>query len=505
MQQSKNKVNRPAYETLELRYNKLRETTKDLREEGRKLRKRIKSLEASRKSWKDKAVDRKEELSSLEKRFYRSKENKGEVHAKGHHYPMWLIKLSIILRIYCHCSYGSIKKIIEVLKTDYFIECKKESTPCEKTLQNWVSKVGYFYLKNPDNQSFGEDVALIIDESVRVSSQKLLLALLIPVNKQSSESLSFEDVQVFSLEGSESWTGEKIAKKIQAELNERNLNLKYVVSDEGNNMKCAVRLLGVPHIPDISHAVGTCLKKSFKELEEYKELSASLTIIKARLGLCEHSFLRPPKQRTKSRFLNQEKIVKWVQTILKKWEEIPPTAQEKLLPIQDHKVITKELEICISIAEKISKMLKTNGLSIKKIDDALEYIRQQKLEHMDEKGDSICENYKNIIIFIDYLKAYLEKYKAILVDNDWEKQSIHICSDVIERLFGRYKAKISDNFFVTVSSIALEIPLMCLSRQKIMQNVQLALETVKMTTIREWRTEQSSHNQVSMRAQFFNR
>ena len=42
-----------------------------------------------------------------------------------------------------------------ILGEDYeFGNIKEEGVPCKNTLQNWVSKVGFFYLQESDNQIF---------------------------------------------------------------------------------------------------------------------------------------------------------------------------------------------------------------------------------------------------------------------------------------------------------------------------------------------------------------
>ena len=80
---------------------------------------------------------------------------------------------------------------------------------------------------------------------------------------------------------------------------------------------------------------------------------------------------------------------------------------------------------------------------------------------------------------------------------------MHVCSDVIERLFGCYKAKLSDNYFVTTTAIALELPLMCLSREALTDNIQIALESITISNLKQWRHSQNTYNQTSMRAKFF--
>ena len=77
----------------------------------------------------------------------------------------------VFFRVYCNCSYGSIKKLLLVLQLD-FVRCGEQLLlPCKQTLQNWVSKVGYYYLNQADNEWFKEDLCMIMDESVRLGNE----------------------------------------------------------------------------------------------------------------------------------------------------------------------------------------------------------------------------------------------------------------------------------------------------------------------------------------------
>lgn len=502
MSQTKQEVSVSAYKALKAKYEKLELKTKAIRTDCRKLRKQVKRLEESRSNWKNKAVSRQIEHKALEKRFKRQQDSSCP---HRHRYPTWLITLVVSLRIYCNCSYGSIKKILTLLHQDYIssptdISSKYEKNllrqiPCEKTLQNWVSKVGFYHMKHTDNQLYGKEVALIIDESVRVGSEKLFLALLLPIQKLNKGVLSFQDVQVFHLEGSESWTGEKIAKALKSKLETHHLDLKYVVCDEGNNLKRAIRLLEVEHLPDISHLMGTCLKKVFRDLEDYKTFRSCIQKCQARLCLCEQSYLRPPKQRTKAspdsyRDMNQEKTLIWAQTIFQKWNELNEIEQQKLSLLQLHRPLINQMSTCIDISSSIANLLKNRGLNLKTIEEALEILNIETEQITVKK-------------FITFLKQYLMKYKHFILQPEWKNRTVYVCSDTIERLFGCYKAKLSDNYFVTTSSIALEIPLICLPKKVLFQSIQNAMENIEISQIVKWRKSQNTSNQAAMRAEFF--
>jgi len=195
--------------------------------------------------------------------------------------------------------------------------------------------------------------------------------------------------------------------------------------------------------------------------------------------------------------MNQEKIVRWAETILRRWDDIEPQAQEKLQDLKANEAIIKDLRICIEMAKKVTEPLKIKGLNSTTIETAINYIR-------DKTGtESKYETNENINKFGILFKQYLERYKQIIIQNKWQDKNLHACSDIIERLFGCYKAKLSDNFFVTTSTIALEIPLMCLSREDIGSQIEVALESVTMTNLKDWRKNQSSDNQITKRALFF--
>jgi hypothetical protein len=500
MSVSKKEVSLSAYKALERKVLKLEEKNEKLVEklkivrcECRGLRKAIKRISISRDKWKLDCIETRSVCKSLTKKCLRYKE---KLKPKGHQYSTWLITLTVILRISCNCSYGSIKKVLTLLQRDYLVRGNNDlRVPCEKTLQNWVSKVGFYYLQNTDNEHFSGELCLIIDESIRVGTEKLLLILACPMDKVDSGNISSEDVRVVGLEGSTSWKGVEIATVINRIITEKELDVKYILSDEGNNLVNAAKLLELPHLADISHLVATCLKKTFEDRADYKAFSTAVNKCQAKLARGKYCYLRPPKQRVKARFLNQEKVVNWAITIFDKWTQLEKVPKEKLALMQPHKKIVGELSTCIKYAKVISKSLKINGLNLVNIKELITNIKEQ-ISETKVKHKVQCT-------FLKYLKTYLEKYETFLKRKEFEGKTLHTCSDIIERLFGIYKAKVSDNYFVTTTTIGLELPLMCLSREELSNIIQPALEATSMTDLKEWRSNQNSDNQSLMRLEFF--
>jgi len=116
------------------------------------------------------------------------------------------------LRIKAGCSYGNIVKILKLLQFCFQLDLAQ--LPCENSIQNWVTKMGLYKLKQEDKGLKDKEVSLIIDESIRMGQEKQLLILVIPWKKEKKSALSFEDTEVLHIQGAKSWNGEKISKII---------------------------------------------------------------------------------------------------------------------------------------------------------------------------------------------------------------------------------------------------------------------------------------------------
>ena len=165
-------------------------------------------------------------------------------------------------------------------------------------------------------------VSLIIDESIRLGKEKLLLILLIPAEKLKKAALKFEDVEVLYMKGAITWNGEMINEVIKKVIKTHGLDINNILSDEDGKLKKASRLLSLPHLPDISHAIATCLKRTFTQSADYKSFTTLIASYQAKGVNQDLSYLRPPKQRAKARFMNQEKLVKWAVKILGKMDAL---------------------------------------------------------------------------------------------------------------------------------------------------------------------------------------
>lgn len=459
----------------------LRSKVSELRKEGRKQRRKTKALYESREKLRDKIKSKQLIIKGLKKQLNR----RGK--SKWHHYSTWLVVLSVLLRVKCNCSYENVSKIIALLNRHF--ELRQKRIPCANTIQNWVSKVGLFVLQSAPKGLLNQQISLIIDESIRLGKEKLLLVLACPWKKEKKGTLRFSDVEVVYMQGANSWKGQEIAKQIKNKLLNDGLKVMNVLSDEGNNLKNATTLLKLPHLPDIGHALAICLKQTFEKEASYLSLTKLIALF-SKKGVNQNlSYLLPPKLGRKARFMNQQRWVDWAKQLLTKWRHLNRLEKAFFNQLREHRKMIATLDTCMTIAKKVAVPLKKKGLSDKTLKD----IRKQL---------ALCSS-KNKYIkgFLAKIECYLIQYEAFLGKFP-ENNCIQVSSDIIESLFGKYKYRANNYSLTGLTKLNLEIPLYCKEEKEIIRMTEIALEQISITTLDKWVEEHSPDNQLVRKLDF---
>ena len=389
--------------------------------------------------------------------------------AKGHQYSIWLVVLSVLLRIKGNCSYVGIVKILDLINSLFQLDLNR--IPCANTVQNWVSKMGLFFIEDLENELVGKQVSLIIDESIRLGQEKLLLILCVPFEKQSEGGLRFEDVQVIYMKGSISWNGAKIAE-VLTELKEKHgFEVKNILSDEDGKLLKASQLWNCPHLPDISHAIATCLRRVFDKTVDYQWFKKTIASYQSKGVNQSLSYLCPPKQRTKARFMNISKIVIWAEKLLDRFNLLNKSEKDFFTELTQQEAFTKDLKACIEVAQQIALPFKLEGLSSKTLKKAKQLVKSQQEYATGYMAD-----------FLVQLSSYLARYECFI--NKYPKNTIHISSEIIESMFGKYKSKANNYALTGLTTLNLELPIYGKSNQMIMNLIIQALEDISSLDLR---------------------
>ncbi|MEM1120385.1 MAG: hypothetical protein AAGJ18_08030 [Bacteroidota bacterium] len=351
--------------------------------------------------------------------------------------------------------------------------------------------MGLFFMEELASKLVGSEVSLIIDESIRLGKEKLLLILSVPFEKLEKGGLRFEDVQVLYMKGATSWTGKKIAKVLEELTDKYGFEIKNILSDEDSKLMKASDLSGYSHLPDISHAIATCLRRVFDKTVDYEWFRRTIASYQSKGVNQSLSYLCPPKQRTKARFMNIGKIVIWAEKLLNRFHLLKNKERVFFAELTEQEAFTKDLMACLEVANEVALPFKTKGLCLKTLKKAKRLIKKQQQEQVGYMKD-----------FLTHLSSYLARYEDFI--KLYPNSSVHVSSEIIESMFGKYKDKANNYALTGLTALNLELPIYGKSKKDIAVRIVEALEGISSSDLSKWKKEKSTDNQLVKRCKFFN-
>lgn len=260
-------------------------------------------------------------------------------------------------------------------------------------------------------------------------------------------------------------------------------------------MKKASRLRSRVHLPDLSPAIGTCLRKTFEKETAYQGFTKLLSAFKSKGVNQSFPYLLPPTQGTKVRFMNLARPVKWAAKMLARLDQLSGKEAVFFSALTEQTAIIKSLETCLSWSTSFAQPLKKEGLS----ESRLAQMRKKLAAFVEEKKKTKASL---VVRFLNLLDTYLTAYQSFVKEH--KGKNIPVSSEVIESLFGKYKQVASKNKLTVTTRLNLQIPVQCMSMEAIRKKTKNALETIFMSDIDHWTQMHSSENQIVKRRRFFN-
>lgn len=389
----------------------------------------------------------------------------------------------VAVKLKTSCSFRAISKYLITMNIYYNIALK---VPSHVTICNWVKKVGYYQLSMP--KEIGDDWVIIIDESIQIGAEKLLLILGIrSKNIDFSRPLNFPDVLPIVHICKSGWNAHKVRdelKKAQGILG----HIKYAVSDKGASINKGLELCGIPHVHDITHRIGNILKKVYKKDSAFKYYIDKIASLRLQIQQTKWAYLLPPQQRSQSRFLNLKPIMEWGTKILdyikkEEYQDEPLEMKAKLQWILTQDAFIKEINQILDIIDKIFKLLKYKGLSKESKILCSQYLNELR----SARGKMVK---KEILHYLKEVRATVEGEKRILCT-----------SDIIESSFGLYKNSISKNALNGITNLSL-----CISantNKMAPSDMKQIMEKVETKMINKWTQENIGESILKRRQKAF--
>ena len=315
-----------------------------------------------------------------------------------------------------------------------------------QTVSDWVKTFGLAMYSEARNyiKTSKMKYALIIDESITIGSQKLLLILAVP-SEHSGHALTHDDVKVVGMYVASSWNSVNIAEKLREIIADVSYKPEYLLSDNGHNLVKSACDLEIPRHRDIGHTFGVFLKEAYGEDIEFKEFTIEMGKARLKYHLTNKAYLLPPNQRAISRFLNCFDWVEWGNCIIDNFDVLSAEEQLAFAFVPRHEDMLRELRHVMDCYKYIMERVKNEGLSVKLYHELRYYIIR---EHLDAKKDKSRRVLVNIIRYMDEEVSMLKP----------GERAHNLSSDIIESTFGVYKDRKSPNNLYGVTTFVLFIP-----------------------------------------------
>jgi hypothetical protein len=351
--------------------------------------------------------------------------------APRHWYPILMIVMCIKLVLQAAISFRAAPKAIYIVFSQ-FAAVKNQAIPTYKSISRWVTQVGLYKLNCLKEQA--NDWALIIDNSVQIGVHKFLVILGVRLSKLHGKALMFEDMEMLSMEIHEKSDAESVCKALE-KAQKKVGKITMVCADDGPDLRGGIVLFCKEHkvgrVFDITHKIGTFLKKLLDKKPEWQAFTSATAEAKRKMQQTQAAHLAPPNQRTKSRFLNIEILVHWGIDIIMALES-PKHPDKALLEkycgwVRQHKAFLEQLKQMALISQKVRQHIRERGICTStgdQIDEVLE--NAMALSDFNEQA---CEYAGMLIDFCH------EQSKVVPIDQVWVGSS-----EIIESLFGKLKS-----------------------------------------------------------------
>ena len=219
--------------------------------------------------------------------------------------------VALSVAFYARLSVGS-RQIVEIFNIlNEFMGNVFGKVPAYTTIGYWTQELGLSVYKESCSLFKDKRYALIVDESMMIGSEKLLLTLAMPAINAGS-AITEKDITIVDISIAKSWNGTSIKNVLEKVADKIGHKPEYVISDNGSTVCKAVRDAGYAHHSDISHTLGMFLERVYKKEADFQELSNNVQLARFKYNMQDVAYVQPPSQRSIARFMNMSKWIDWI-------------------------------------------------------------------------------------------------------------------------------------------------------------------------------------------------
>lgn len=231
-------------------------------------------------------------------------------------YPISIIHHSLQLVLSAGCSLRGVEKVLLItfsnLELDWYV-------PDWTTVRSWLLRFGLAQLRLPVEQA--DDWIWMVDCSVQIGVQKVLVIVGVRANLvQWNRSLRYEDLTLISMQVLNQAKKEDILQCLKRACSDRPMPTA-ILSDHGADILAGVRLLQESHseirgLYDVKHKAASMLKAALASDDKWESFQTALGQSKFKTQQTLLAYATAPSQRSKARYMNLAKLVRWAKRVL---------------------------------------------------------------------------------------------------------------------------------------------------------------------------------------------
>ena len=462
-------------EKLKMQVDKLKKEKLSLQRDKRNLMGRLSTAQSRNAKYRSELKKKRETECWLGPENLRANDES----IRRHHYSSLMVALSVAF--YARLSVGS-RQIVEIFNIlNEFMGNMFGKVPAYTTIGYWTQELGLSVYKESCGLFKDKQYALIVDESMMIGSEKLLLTLAMPAANAGS-AITEKDVTIVDISIAKSWNGTSIKNVLEKVADKIGHKPEYVVTDNGSTVCKAVRDAGYAHHLDISHTLGMFLERVYKKEPDFQELSDNVQLARLKYNMQDIAYVQPPSQRSVARFMNMSKWIDWISRMQYLYHTLQDDIKSVYAFVPHNASLVDELAETMDCITKIEKNVKNNGWS----HDTICRCKRIVATSLMSGNERQCK-------VGSFILEYMERELAFVN----EGESHNASSDPVESIFGVVKGRMSDNKLAGVTPIILLMPLrlnLADKDRRVNFNFKQRLEEGRHRHIKEWANENLSPN-----------
>ena len=411
-----------------------------------------------------------------------------------HTYSLGHIHLYLLLVLSSSTSLRAASRVIELVSGFFHLPL---SVPSWYTGRLWLLRLGYYKLTRIKQKA--ADWIWIIDHTIQWGSEKCLVILgLRQKDLPVAETiLNHEDVEPIAMFPVTSSNGQIVYQQLEQAVEYTGVP-KQIISDHGTDLKKGIEIFcqqhrQTCHIYDIKHKVAAILKRELKDDPDWNEFVKLANETRRKVQQTSLAALAAPNQRSKSRYMNVDKLVKWAMEVLCFLDQHDLQVSQhfdvhqieaKLRWLTDFRPQLLQWHEMVQLVKLAESFIKFNGIYR---DCHIDLLQVEGFEGHREKTKRLREE---LLEFIAQQSDQAEANERLLGS-----------SEVIESVIGKLKNMESDQNKSGFTGLLLSLAAIVSKTTE--DVIQKAMESVPTKRVREWFKQNIGKSLQSRRKEVF--